>query len=225
MELKTPPSAKRPPSLDFSRVVSTKGFRKKNFPYLFIWVFYYAWVVSFATWWTASPIKENVFSMELRGLLHTVTLVSSAIFIFIIRKEWFAKTARIGAAVLVASIGLFLIAPNPQVELLCTVMIGIALGVVNTSILMPAVFVLNNTEKLYAIVGSNVLIGLISLFNEGNAGNFLQHGSGILLSFIILTIALGAIFFFKQDSLPADAGTPGINTPTFRSRIYLTLFF
>jgi DNA-binding CsgD family transcriptional regulator len=225
VELKTPPNAKKPPSLDFNPVVSIKGLRKKSFPYFFILVFYYAWVVSFATWWTASPLKENVFSMELRSLLHTVILVSSAIFIFIIRKEWFVKTARIGAAVLVASIGLFLIAPNAQTELLGAVIIGIALGVVSTSIFMPAVFVLNNTEKLYAIVGSNVLIGLISLFSEGNAGNFLRRGSGILLSCIILTIALGAIFFFKRDSLPADAGTPDNNTPKFRSRIYLTLLF
>lgn len=225
MELKTPPDAKKPPLFEIGRVVRVKGLRRQNLPYIFIWIIYYAWVISFATWWTASPLTENVFSTELRSLLHTVILVSSAIFIFIIRKEWFVKTARIGAVLVIAGIGLFLIAPNPQMALLCAVLIGVALGIVNTSILVPFVFVLNNTEKLYAVVGSNVLIGLISLFQEGNAGNLLQRGGDLLLSCITLAIALSAILFFKKDSLPADSAAPDIDAPTFHSRIYLTLFF
>lgn len=181
--------------------------------------------MSFATWWTASPLTENVFSTELRSLLHIVILASSGIFIFIIRKEWFVKTARIGAILVIAGVGLFLIAPNPQMELLCAVIIGTALGIVNTSILMPFVFALNNTEKLYAVVGSNVLIGLLSLFQEGNAGNYLQGGGNLLLSSVMLVIALSATLFFKDNSLPVNSDAPGIDTPIFHSRIYLTLFF
>lgn len=225
MELKIPPNDKKSPPLEIGHVVSVKGLQKQNLPYIFIWIIYYAWVVSFATWWTASPLTENVFSTELRSLLHAVILLSSGIFIFIIRKEWFVKTASIGAALVIAGIGLFLLAPNPQMELLCAIIIGTALGVVNTSILMPFVFVLNNTEKLYAVIGSNVLIGLISLFQEGKAGDILQHGGDLLLSCMMLVIALSAVLFFKKDSLSADSDLPGIDTPTFHSRIYLTLFF
>lgn len=225
MELKTSPNEKKTPLLEIGRVVSIKGLQRHNLPYIFIWIIYYAWVISFATWWTASPLTENVFSTELRSLLHTIILVSSGIFIFIIRKEWFVKTARIGAALVIVGIGLFLIAPNSQIELICAVIIGMALGIINTSILMPFVFILNNTEKLYAAVGSNVLIGLISLFQEGNGGSYLQHSGDLLLACIMLTIALCAILFFKEDSLPVDSDTLGIDTPTFQARIYLTLFF
>lgn len=225
MELKTPSNGKKLPSIEIGRVVSIKGLQEQNLPYIFIWIFYYAWVVSFATWWTASPLTENVFSTELRSLLHIIILVSSGTFIFMIRKEWFVKTARIGAALAIVGIGLFLIAPNPHMELLYAIIIGTALGIVNTSILMPFVFILNNTEKLYAVVGSNVLICLISLFQEGNAGNYLQHGGDLLLSCVMLAIALGATLFFKKDSMPVDSDSLGIDTPTFHSRIYLTLFF
>lgn len=224
IEFKTPLNAKKPPPPESCRVVSIKGLLKRNFPYIFIWVIYYAWVVSFATWWTASPLTENVFSTELRSLLHTVILISSGIFIFIIQKEWFVKTARIGAALVIVGIGLFLIAPSAQTRLLCAVLIATALGIINTSILMPFVFTLNNTEKLYAVVGSNVLIHLISLFQEGDAGNYLHGNGDLVLSFAILAVALGAIVFFKENNLPATSETTGIDTPTFHSRIYLTLF-
>ena len=206
-------------------VVSLKGLNKHNLPYIFMWILYYAWVVSFATWWTASPLTENVFSSELRSLLHTVILLSSAIFVFIIRKEWFVKTARIGAVLAIGGIGLFLIAKDAQTQLICAVLIGAALGLVNTSILMPFVFTLNNTEKFYAVVGSNVLINLISLFQEGDAGNYLHSNGDLIFSSAMLLMALSVIMFFKERDLPLVQKTSDIDTPTFHSRIYLTLFF
>lgn len=223
MELPLPLNAKKPPPQERDGVVSPKGLQKRNFPYIFIWIIYYAWVVSFATWWTASPLAGNGFSTELRSLLHIVILVSSGIFIFIIPKEGFVKTARIGAALAIVGIGLFLVAPNPQIQLLCAVIIGTALGCVSTSILIPFVFTLNNTEKLYAVVGSNVLINLISLFQEGDAGNYLRGTGDLLLSFAMLAVAFSAIPFFRKSNLLAASETSGSDTPTFHSRIYLTL--
>lgn len=215
---------KRPPLPESGRVVSSKGLQKDNFPYIFIWIIYYAWVISFATWWTASPLAENGFSTDLRSLLHTVILISSSIFIFIIQKDWFIKTARIGAVLVIVGMGLFLIVPNGQIELFCVIIIGIALGCINISILMPFVFILNNTGKLYAVVGSNVLINLISLLQGGDIGRHLQGIRG-LLPFALLAVALGTILFFKKSSLPTVSETSDIDTPIFHSRIYLTLFF
>ena len=225
MELKKLLNAKEIPQPDIGRVVSIKGLQKQNLLYVFIWIVYYAWVVSFASWWTASPLTENVFSTELRSLLHTVILVSSGIFILIIQKEWFIKTAHIGAVIVIVGVGLFIITPSTQIQLICVILIGIALGIVNTSILMPFVFILNNTEKLYAVVGSNILISLISLFQEGNSGNYLQSGGDMLLSSVILVIALGATLFFKKTGLETSSENSSIDTPIFHSRIYLTLFF
>lgn len=225
MELKKPSNARNSPLFESGRVVSIKGLHKYNLPYIFIWIIYYGWVVSFATWWTASPITKNGFSTEIRTLLHTVILVSSGVFVFIIQKEWFIKTARIGAVMVIAGIGLFLISPNTQIQLLSAVMIGMALGCINTSILMPFVFFLNNTEKLYAVICSNVLISLISLFQEGNGGNYLHGGGDLLLSLVMLAIALCTTLFFKKSNLQAATETSSIDAPAFHLRIYLTLFF
>jgi hypothetical protein len=48
---------------------------------------------------------------------------------FIIQKEWFVKTARIGAALVITGVGLFLIAPNTQIQLLCATIVGMPLAV------------------------------------------------------------------------------------------------
>lgn len=225
MELKTPLNSKKPFLPEIGRVVSINGLQRHNLPYVFIWIVYYAWVVSFATWWTASPLTYNVFTTEFRSLLHIVILISSGIFIFIIQKEWFVKTARIGSVLVIIGIGLFLIAPNTKLDLFYAIIIGTSLGIINTSILMPFVFILNNTEKLYAIVGSNVLISLISLSQEISTGNYLQGGGDLILSFIMLAVAFSATLFFKKSNLPTVSETLSIDTPKFNSRIYLTLFF
>jgi DNA-binding CsgD family transcriptional regulator len=206
-------------------VVSIKGLHKDNLPYIFIWVIYYTWVVAFATWWTASPLTENVFGTGLRNLMHSVNLVSSGVFIFIIRKEWFVEASRIGAVMLIVGMTLFLIVPSAPFQLLCATIIGISLGCVNISILTPFVFTLNNTEKLYAVVGSNALISLISLFQEGRSEDSLQNSTDLLLSFAILIVALSATLFFRKDSIACDCEDENASNPKVPSRVYLTLFF
>lgn len=207
------------------KVVNIKGLRKQNLPYVFIWIVYYAWVITFATWWTASPLTENVFGTELRNLLHSVSLISSALFVFIIKKEQFVKNAKVGAVLIVSGMIIFMTIQSAHIQLFSAIVIGISLGLVNASILMPFVFALNNTEKLYAVVGSNVLINFFSLFQEGNKGNYLQSNKDMILSLVILVIALSTVLFFKENCIPAESNDKTLNKIEFHPRVYLTLFF
>lgn len=205
-------------------VVNISGLKKRNFPYFFIWILYYAWVVAFATWWTASPLTENVFSTQLRGLMHSVNLISSAIFIFVIRKEWFIKASRIGALIIVAGIAAFFIIPDVHIRVLSAVISSIAIGCVNISILVPFVFILNNTEKLYAVVGSNILIQLILIIQHQHLGVKLFRTIEFILSFAILAFSLSAVLFFRKTDLAEDKGEQKQSKPEFHRRIYLTIF-
>lgn len=209
--------------LESDNIVNCKGVRKQNWPYSFIWVIYYAWVIVFSTWWTASPLTENVFDTDMRNLLHSANLISSAIFIFIIKKEWFVKTARIGAVLIIAGVSVFMATQSAYFQLFSVIVIGISLGCVNTSILMPFVFTLNNTEKLYAVVGSNMFINLLLLFLKDNSGNHIQSNKNLLLSFVVLLIALSATLFFKRNCIPPDEQMH--NKPKIRLKVYWTLFF
>lgn len=207
-----------------NNVVGIKGLNKHNLPYIFIWIIYYAWVIAFSTWWTASPLTDNVFGSQTRSLIHSVNLFSSAVFILLIKKEWFVKMARIGAVFIIAGMSVFLSVPLALVQLVSAIIVGISLGCVNTGILMPFVFSLNNTEKLYAVVGSNLLISLILLFQNGNGGNNLHSRDDLILSFVILIIALSATIFFKKSSDVQSIDEKSADTPEISPRIYLTLF-
>lgn len=202
-------------------VVNYRWIRKQNLPYVFIWVVYYAWVVAFATWWTASPLGENVFSTQMRGIMHSVNLLSSAVFIFIIRKEWFVKTARIGSLLVIAGMAIFFIIPDPRIQILSVILSSAAMGCVNISILIPFVFILNNTEKFYGVVGSNILIQLLSLFLEHNTHNSIE----LILFFLIHSASFGATLFFRRNDITENVDEGKINIPVFRKRIYFTILF
>lgn len=182
-------------------VIGIKGFRKSNLPYIFIWIIYYAWVIVFSTWWTASPFTGNASASQFRVLLHIVNLVSSGFFILIIQKKWFVKTAHASAVLLVMVMITYLSVKDTRVQFVSVITFGILLGVMNISILIPFVFNLNNTEKLYAVVGSNLLINIISLFNEIKLSDYLSSNNYMLISFIIMAIALSSTIFFKDTWL------------------------
>lgn len=202
-------------------VVNLRWFRRKNIPYVFIWIFYYAWVGTFATWWTASPLTENVFDMQLRELMHTSVLISSAVFVFAIRKEWFAKAARIGAALIIAGMIVFFTFSNAHIKILAAVISSVGMGCVNISILMPFVFLLNNTEKLYAVAGSNALIQIASIFLEYNTYPTFEQ----ILSFVTLAVSLSFIAFFKKAELAEIPNISELSQPKFQRKIYLAVFF
>lgn len=206
-------------------VANLKGLKKHNLPYIFIWIIYYAWVIVFATWWMASPLAENVFGSQIRIILHSVNLLSSAIFMIIVKKEWFVKMARIGAIFILTGMIVFLTVPPTPVQVAAAIIIGISLGCVNISILLPFVFSLNNTEKLYAVIATNLLIGMILLFQNINNKNGPHNRADLILSFVVLVIALSAVVFFKKSSVTTHFDENRTIAPKIPRRIYLTLVF
>lgn len=203
-------------------VVDIRAIRKSNLPYIFIWIVYYAWIIVFTTWWTSSQVTEIILSSGLRSVLHSINLLSSAFFVLIIRKEWFVKTARIGAILIIVGMSLFLVTSNTSLQLSSLVLFGITLGIVNISILIPFVFVMNNTEKFYSVLGSNLLINImmlikLSFFDSNSSGDITYY-----VSYVILAFALLATIFFKKSSIE-DYANKLINYPEITPRIYLTL--
>ena len=77
---------------------------------------------------------------------------------------------------------------------------SIGLGLVNASIIIPFVFVLNNTEKFYAVVGSNFMIGILLLLLRilSKTGGVLTE---VILAFSLLIISLSFLWWFKKEAL------------------------
>lgn len=211
------------PFVEYDNVVNYRGMRRQNLPYVVMWVVYYAWVIIFSTWWTASSLTENVFDTKLRGILHIINLLSSALFVLLMKKEHYLYYVRVGAVLIVAGMGLFLTAQNSYMQLFSTSLIGILLGCVNAGILMPFVFALNNSEKFYAVVGSYGLINLLLLFQDSYAAGHGPHN--VLFPFIMLLAALGTTLLFQKDSAASGTDEAVFRDTVMPSRIYLTLFF
>ncbi len=204
---------------DEDNVINTKLIRKNNYPYVFIWIIYYAWVIVFTTWWTASPLIDYYYGTEVRNIIHIINLISSAIFVFILKKERFVEYVRIGSVLVIVSAAVFLTSHNPVFSVITAIITAVFLGIINISILMPFVFILNNTEKFYAVVISNILINILSLakdaFGNGNLHLVPQIGS-----FVILIIGLSSVLFFKKSDANFDEDEKKIYMP---KRVYITL--
>lgn len=219
MAIKTTPSTNRTNTLETGAVINVHTVQKQHLPFVIVWVLYTTLVVSFVSWWTTSPLTEFGFHGEIRGMLHIVILISSACFMVWMRKDWFVQGIRIGAVV--AILGVWLLTMH-HMQWLGIVVFGVALGCINVSVLLPFVFILNNTEKLYAVVVSNLLSGLIAVVQEAILQS--SHIDSYLALFLI-TIAFTTIFWLKKDEMPSNNATFDIDRPTFHTRIYLTLLF
>ncbi len=202
-------------------VVHPHGLRRENAPQLVMWVLYYTWVVAFATWWTASPVMDSAFDIQIRSLMHTVNLFSSAAFVFIIRREWYVKALRIGAVLIVVSMLSFYALPSVSLKMLAAVSGAVAIGGVNICILIPFVFTLNNTEKLYAVVSGNVLIQVVSLINEHSPYGAAEP----IMSFALLFLSLIAVLFFRNETNRVGDNEDPVERPVMSPRIYLSLLF
>ncbi|NLJ95659.1 MAG: helix-turn-helix transcriptional regulator [Clostridiales bacterium] len=118
---------------------------------------------------------------------------------------------------------LFLLTSNTSLQLLSLTVFGFTLGIVNISILIPFVFVMNNTEKFYSVLGSNFLINLIILFELGLISEEKLTSHGMYMgSYFILVASLIATIFFKKSSI-IEYSNELIETPKITPRIYLTL--
>lgn len=200
-------------------LVNIKNIRRENLPYIVVWVLYYAWVVVFTTWWTASPLAGGSYGTDTRMTLHSVNLIASAVFICVLKREWFAKAAIAGAVCLIAAAVTFLTAKNEAVLFYAAIFLGASLGCVNVAILPPFVFALNNTEKFYSVVFANILIGALMLLQVTGAAGI----SGTAFVFVMLFLSLVPAAFFKKADLAKELPQNISFVPKISKLAYLTI--
>jgi hypothetical protein len=189
-----------------AKVVSAGALQKGHRPYLLIWALYYAWVVIFTTWWTATPASDRVYTADIRSVIHAANLFSSAVFICFYKKEWFAKTARAGAAILLCGVTAFLLLTPAGLQIYAAPAVGVMLGFVNVSILIPYVYIMNNTEKFYAMLVAFAGVNLASLLYRPEWIGSLGEK---LVSLAVLAAALSFAFKFRKSDLDTqDAALP-----------------
>lgn len=91
---------------------------------------------------------------------------------------------------IIAGMSLFMLTTNTSLQIFSLTVFGFTLGIVNISILIPFVFVMNNTEKFYSVLGSNLLINLIMVIELGIFGDKLFGNEVYIISYLILVMSL-----------------------------------
>ncbi len=206
-----------------SKVTNIKNIKKENLAYIVTWIIYYAWVIVFTTWWTASPLTDEVYGTDSRVILHSLNLVSSAICVFFMKKEWFKKFAIGGGILAIITSVLFAYTLHVnllQIHSIVTIILAVSLGIINAGILIPFVYTLNNTEKFYSVVGTNTLITILVLFQELN---LLNISNGFAFSFVMLILGLIPIYFFKLSDYKKEEEEHEKTAPNSTKVIYITL--
>jgi len=202
-------------------VVDLRNIRKKYLQYIVVWILYYAWVIVFTSWWTSSPRTDAVYGDSIRSLLHSLNLLASAVIVMFVKRESFRLISNIGAiCLIITSTAYFFNIENAQIQLVIIIIFAVSLGLVNIGILIPFVFVLNNTEKFYSVLIANVLLTILVLFQESG---ILNVTNGIWFSCVMLYAALSNILFFKssctQDSSPKKVS----QIPIDKNIFYITI--
>lgn len=203
------------------RVVNYKNIRREAAPYLWIWAVYYAWVILFTTWWTGSTAPDSLATTPLRANVHSVNLIVSALLVLLMKREWFVYTARIGGALLPMVATVYLFVPLPEaLQPVLVLLLGIGMGLVNSAMLIPFVFVLNNTEKFYGVVISNMLVSLLVLTQTVSG---LSITGNRWFGITMLLMGLAAIPFFRRQDLQKAEPPDKSLIPTTKKVVYLTL--
>lgn len=167
---------------------------KYKIQYIITWIVYYAWVIVFTTWWTSSPVTDTLMGNNSRVILHSLNLISSAIFVFIIKPIHFKKASYIGGMLVLLTSVLSMLKIGGAFHIVSIILLSISLGLLNISILIPMVYVLDNTKQLISIFAANLLVSILIYTQEIN---ILTINNGLIFSFIMLLISILPIIFFN----------------------------
>lgn len=178
-----------------------KYVNKYNLQYMVTWIIYYAWVIVFTTWWVSSPTTDNIITNNSKILIHSLNLISSAVFVFILKPGWFKKSSCIGGILVLFSSVLIMLKMNDTLHLLAIIFLSISLGLLNISILIPMIYVLNSSQQLISIAVANLLLSVLIYMQETM---ILTINNGITFSFVMLLLSILPIIYFKSDDLQSQ---------------------
>ncbi len=201
-------------------VTIIRNVRKRNIKYMIMWVFYFSWYIIFTSWWTASPITSTIFDIKSRVLLHSITLLSSVLIIFVMKREKFKKYATIGGVSALVLTCLFVFNKLNILYFPLIIFLGISIGIIYTSMLIPLIYILNNTEKFYSILLSNLLISVLLILNELKIFNIT---SNLIILLLFLFISLIPILFFKQTDYEDEKNNFKADMSKSSSVVYITI--
>lgn len=149
-------------SLD--KLLCISQVRRKTLPVICIWCVYYAYVFLYATWFGFFDISlVSLDASRFQTTLHISLLVSVFLSAIITHGKWRKSVTTLAAVCNVVLSGLLLLIPSLATSIPFAMAQGLFFGVFCFYLLYAFCFYLNRTERIYAIVFSNILFCLFAL--------------------------------------------------------------
>ncbi len=174
-----------------SNVTNIKNIRKDKIPYILTWSIFYAILITFFTWWINKFDDSLIFDKNIVITINALMSFLGAFLLFKIKPDKYKNNiqyASISGIVLLLIYGIYLLFNNFVIGKYLIILISISIAFISVGALDFFVYILNNTEKIYTCLFSNVLISLFALINNTLSLNKIISYLILLIGFILIYI-------------------------------------
>ncbi len=206
-----------------SKVTDIKNIRKDKISYMVAWTFFYAWLVSFFTWWINSFSKGIIFERDTAVLINILILLSVAVFSFFIKPQKFKKyithAGMVGTIILI----LYGLSLSLKSFTLCKdiiVLLSACIAFVFLGLLSSFIYILNNTEKFYSCITGNIIITTIAIIQNAFRFNIIVNYFVLIMVFII-TVLIS--LKFKEQDYEKEEAKFSKTAPQLSSILYVSI--
>ncbi|MDR2687179.1 MAG: helix-turn-helix domain-containing protein [Oscillospiraceae bacterium] len=155
-------------------------------------------------WHFPSPAAlGGLFNETYRTVIHPLLLFVGIFGVWGLPLPLYRPIARAGGAALFASVALFLL--FPQARLALSFPIALAVGLTGSALVLPYVYLLNNTEKLYSVLCMNLTAALLCLLYQTG---LLRGAAEQFACAAALLPALLPTAWFERDALTGQGAPP-----------------
>lgn len=206
-----------------SKVTNFNNIRKKNIPYIVSWVFFYAWLLSFFTWWVNNFKTSTLFDEKILYSIYFLLLLFIGVMIFIVKPSRFKYYFKYGCFGTIVSLLIYQILINigfVDLSKYITFILSFSMGISYIGLLQTYIYVLNNTEKFYSIIFGNFMLMFITLIENFNVLNI--TGNYIFLIIILIFSLIPTIKFNTHDYY-AEKEEHANHAPKISKTIYFSL--
>jgi DNA-binding CsgD family transcriptional regulator len=212
-----------------SNVTNIKNIRKDKIPYMLTWSIFYAILITFFTWWINKFDDSLLFDKNIIVSINILMLFLGAFLLFIIKPNKFKnyiKFASISGIVLLLIYGIYLFFNNFIIGKYLFILISISIAFISVGTLSAFIYILNNTEKLYSCLFSNIFISSYAIVES-------TFGLNKFISYLILLVSFILIFFqskkmtendYKEEELKYEKNAPKIKKILYVSIIINCIF-
>lgn len=207
-----------------SKVTDIKNIRKDKIIYMIAWTFFYAWLVSFFTWWINSFSKGILFERNTAVLINILILLFVTVFSFFIKPQKFKKYithAGILGILILIFYGFCLTIKSITLYKDIIILLSISIAFVFLGLLSSFIYILNNTEKFYSCITGNITITTIAIIQ--NAFRFNVIVNYLILSIVFIITILMSLKFKEQDYEKEEAKFSK-TAPEMTTILYVSIF-